>query len=136
MNFMKATPKQYALSLYELVENKSAAQVKPVIKKFVELLAAKNQLDKAEKIIREFLKIWNEKKGIVEAGVASAKKLDKEAIKQVKNHIAKLAGAKEVIIQEKIDGSLLGGVVIKYGDKVLDGSLKMQLEELKNKLVK
>ena len=133
---MKITAKQFALSLYESVEGKSAAQVKAVIKKFVELLAGKNQITKAEKIIQEFSKIWNEKNGIVEAEVMSVKGLDKETAKLIKSYIAKLSGAKEVVVTEKIEKSLLGGVVIRYGDKVLDGSLKGSLQDLKSSLEK
>jgi F-type H+-transporting ATPase subunit delta len=133
---MKITVKQYALSLYEAVDGKTPDQVKIVIKKFVELLVEKNQLTKAEKIIAEFLKIWNDRRGIVEAWAVSAKGLDKAAVKLLKHYIVKLSGAKEVILKEKIDKNILGGVVIKYGDKIVDGSLKTQLVELKDRLIK
>lgn len=133
---MKVLPKQFALSLYESVEGKSAAQVKAVIGKFVELIAKKNMLSKSEKIAGQFIKIWNEKHGIVEAEVLSAKSLNKETVKLLKGYIIKLSGAKEVIVGEKVDKILLGGVVIKYGDKIIDGSLKAALAELKEKLIK
>ncbi|MEI6596668.1 MAG: ATP synthase F1 subunit delta [bacterium] len=133
---MKITAKQYALSLYESADGKTAAQVKAVIKKFIELLAKKNQLSRAGKIIAEFIKIWNDKRGIVEAQVVSANGLDKTNIKLLENYIIKLSGAKEVTVSQKIDKNILGGVVIRYGDKIVDGSLKTQLVDLKNKLIK
>ncbi len=133
---MKITAKQYALSLYEMIDGQSAAEVKAVIKKFVELLAKKNQLSRAEKIIAEFIKIWNDKRGIIEAQSISAKGLDKETVKLLKNYIVKLSGAKEVIMSQEVNKDILGGVIIRYGDKIVDGSLKTQLVELKNKLIK
>ena len=133
---MKVTVKQLALSLYESVDGKSSGQVKAVIAKFIELLAEKNQLAKAEKIIAEFIKIWNVRRGIVEAQILSAKELDKETVKLLKNHIARSSGAEEVLVSQEVDKKLLGGVVIKYGDRVLDGSLKTALDDLKDKLVK
>lgn len=133
---MKITVKQFALSLYETVDGKTSGQVKAVIKKFVELIAQKDMLAKADKIAAQFVKIWNEKHGIVEAQVASANGLDKASVKLLENYITKLSGAKEVLISEKIDKNILGGVVIRYGDKVVDGSLKTSLEELKNKMIK
>jgi len=133
---MKITPKQFALSLYEAVEGKPAVQVKAVVKKFVELLAKKNMLAKADKITGQFVKIWDEKHGIVEALATSANGLDKVSVKFLEHYIAELSGAKEVVITEKIDKNILGGVIIKYGDKVLDGSLKTSLEELKEKMIK
>ena len=66
----------------------------------------------------------------------SARELNKETIKLLKSYVIKLSGAKEVVVDEQVDKNILGGVVIKYGDKVIDGSLKAQLEELKDKLVK
>ena len=133
---MKITPKQFALSLYEAVEGKPASQVKAVIGKFVELLAKKNMLAKADKIMAEFVKIWNEKQGIVEAEVMSAKGLDKASFQLLENYIAGLSGAREVFFSEKTDKNILGGVVIRYGDRVVDGSLKTSLNDLKERLIK
>ena len=133
---MKITIKQFALSLYETVDGKSPSQVKAVIKKFVEFLAENNRLSKAEKIIAEFIKIWNNKNGIVEARTVSVKELDRVAVKLLKDYIARLSGAKEVMISQEINKDILGGVVIRYGDRVVDGSLKTQLVDLKNKMIK
>ena len=133
---MKISPKQLALSLYESVEGKSAAQVKAVIAKFVELLAGKNMLAKADKITAQFVKIWNEKHGIVEAEVASAKGLDKASFKLLENYITGLSVANKVLISEITDKNILGGVIVRYGDKIIDGSLKMALIDLKEKMIK
>lgn len=133
---MKITAKQFASSLYESVQKKSTVQVKAVVKKFVELLAKNNRLAMADKIIKEFVKIWHEKHGLVEAEITSVSDLSREMIKLLKSYVAKLSGAKDIIVKMKVDKSLLGGVVIKYGDKVLDGSLRSSLSELKNKMIK
>lgn len=133
---MKIKPRQFALSLYESVDGKTSGQVKAVIEKFVELLAEKNMLTKADKISTEFIKIWNEKHGIVEAEVSSTNDLDKASVKLLEDYIAKVSGAKEVMINEVVNKSLLGGVVIKYGDRVVDGSLKRNLQDLKSSLEK
>ena len=133
---MKIKVKQLALSLYESIDGKTSGQAKVVIEKFVELLAEKNMLNKADKISAEFIKIWNEKYGIVEASATSANGLDKASIKLLENYIAELSGAKEVVLNEKIDKNILGGVIIRYGDRVVDGSLKTQLVDLKDKLIK
>ena len=132
---MKIKPKQFALALYEALDGKSTSQVKMIIKKFVELLAGNNMLTKAGKITAEFSKIWDEKKWIIEAEAVSASGLDKVNVKLLKNYIADLSGAKEILLSEKIDKNILGGVIIKYGDRVVDGSLRNSLEELRDKLV-
>jgi len=133
---MKITVKQLALSLYESVEGKTPSQAKQVIGEFVALLAKKNLLARADKIILEFTKIWHIKHGIVEAQVASVNGLNKTEVKLLKDYIAKISRAKEVLLSEEISAGILGGVIIKYEDKILDGSLKTQINELKNKMIK
>lgn len=133
---MKITPKQYAESLYQSVRNKKDSQIKSVIENFVKLLAANNDMAKADKITGQFEKIWNREEGIVEAEAVSARELDKKIVKLLNGYIVKLSGAGKVGLKQKIDKNILGGVVIKYGDRVLDASLKTQLEELKENLIK
>lgn len=133
--FMKIASKQYAESLYQAVQNKNDSRIKDAIKIFFQILVQNNDLSKADEIINEFVKIWNKENGIIEAGVESAKTLDNNIIKLLNNYIIKLSGAKTVILNQKINKDILGGVIIKYGDKILDGSLRMRLGELRRSLV-
>lgn len=133
---MNIPTKQYAKTLYKLVDGKSKNEAEKIIEDFVTVLAENNDQGKIKKIIKEFSNNWNREKGIVEAEILSAKELDKEIVKLLNSYIAKLSGAKEIVLSEKVDKSLLGGVVIRYGDKVLDGSLKTKINDLKNNMVK
>ena len=128
---MKVTPKQYAQSLYEITRKKKGSQVRADIKKFVEVLVKNNDLKSGKKIVNEFIKIRNKEEGIVEAEVMSARKLDSSVVKMLNGYIAKLSGAKKVILKKDLNKDLLGGVVSKYGDKILDGSMKTKLSNLK-----
>ena len=133
---MNITPKQYAESLYQAVADKKSREVKGVIENFIKVLADNNNISKIDKIIEQFVKIWNEEEKIVEAEITSAKELDNKIIKLLYCYIVKLSGAKKVVLKQKVDKNVLGGVVIKYEDRVLDGSLRMRLNELKEKMVK
>lgn len=128
--------KQYAKTLYKIVDGKNKSETEKIISEFVAVLAENNDLGKIKKIIAEFNNLWNKEKGIVEAEIASAKELDKDIVKLLDDYIVKLSGAKEVVMGEKIDKNLLGGVIIRYGDKVLDGSLKAKISSLKIELTK
>ncbi len=130
---MKISPKQYAQSLYEIVSQTEDCDV--VIKNFVKVLVARNQLGKAEKIIQEFIKIWNKEQGIVEGDLVSVRELDKDMIDKLNNSVAEVLGAKKVNLKNKVDKNILGGFVAQLGDIVIDGSVKNQLNNLKNKLV-
>lgn len=133
---MRISPKQYAEALLATVGGKKTGEIKEALKRFIEILCNNNDISKIGKILEKFNKIWNEKRGIVEAEIISAKELDKEILKLINGFIAKLSGAKEVIIDKKVDKSILGGVVIKYNDIVVDGSLRNKLNELKSKIIK
>ncbi len=133
---MKITVKQYAQSLYEAVKDKKDSQLRDVVKIFFGVLMANNDVARFDKISMEFEKIWNRENGIVEAQAVSAKKLDKNIIKLLNSYIARLTGARTVILDSAVDKDILGGIVLKYGDKVLDGSLKSRLAELKIGMMK
>jgi len=133
---MKPTAKQYAESLYQAVRGKKDSEVRNVIKNFVKVLISNNDISQADKIIKQFEKIWDINEGVVEAEVVSAKELDNKIVKLLNGYIAELAGAKKVLLKQRVDKDILGGTVIKYGDRVLDGSLKTRLLNLKKAMAK
>ncbi len=147
---MKISPKQYGEALYQAVKGLPAAclpdrqgkaskkdsEIKTVIGNFVKVMAGNNNISKLDKIIEQFEKIWNREEGAVEAEIASARALDKKIVKLLNDYIAELSGVREVLLKQKIDKNILGGVVIKYGDRVLDGSLETKLKELREEMVK
>ena len=133
---MKVTAKQYARSLYEVAQNKKGSQAKDAIKRFTVLLVNNNDIAKADKIIMEFEQLWNKEQGIVAAEIVSARELDKKIVKMLNDYIVKLSQAEKVEVTEKVDRNILGGTVIKFGDKIIDGSTKARLDELKREMIK
>jgi F-type H+-transporting ATPase subunit delta len=130
---MKINPKKYALALYESVALEEGS-IEDLLKNFVKVLVKNNDLSKAKKIEIEFNKIWNKKKGIVDANIISAKKTDQKTLEIIENYIKKISGSPNVNMQEEIDKDMIGGIIIKYEDKILDGSLRTGLKTLKEKL--
>ena len=133
---MKISPKQYAESLYQTVQGKKDSDIEYAIENFVKVLQINSDINKLDKIAEQFCKIWDREKGIIKAEVVSAKELGKEIVELLNSYITKLSGAEKVLIKEKVDKNILGGAIIKYEDKILDGSLKTKLGELKVEMVK
>jgi len=131
---MKISSRQYAQSLYESVALKSEKEVKVVLKNFVALLGKRRELGRAEEIISAFNEIWNKTNGEMAATLISARKLDAAVKKMVIDYLENKASAKKIALTEEIDEKLIGGFILKYDGKVIDGSLKTNLEELKNKI--
>jgi len=133
---MKIRQKQYAESLYQAVQGKDQGEIKELVKNFIKILVRNNDISKTEKILNEFSRIWNLKAGVLEAEVVSARKLDPPILWALNSYLIKLSKAKKIILNNKINKNILGGVIIRFGDKVIDGSLKMSLNELRSKMVK
>ena len=133
---MKINFKQYAQALYDLSRDAEKENVEKIISGFVNILLANNDVSKLDKIIDEYNKLWNSEHGIADAEIISARGMDANIIKLLKIHIAKLSGAKSVELREKTDKNILGGVVMKYGDKILDASLRAKVIALKKTMIK
>lgn len=145
---MKITAKQYAQTLYDLTDGKSetpprvgeplrveAGEIEKAVADFARYIYRNRKLKLVDKIIGQFAKIYNKEKGIVEAEVVTREKMDEATERKVKDYIEKKYHAKEVVLNNIIDASIKGGVIIKVGDEVMDGSVVGRLSELKKTLV-
>ncbi|MCX6766580.1 MAG: F0F1 ATP synthase subunit delta [Candidatus Moranbacteria bacterium] len=135
---MRVSAQQYAQTLYDLTDGKSKPEIEKAIADFARHMEKERKLKLAGKVIEHFGKIYNEKNGIVEAEVVTAEKISGEMEKKVKKYIEKkypphrrTSSAGEVILKNIIDPSIKGGMVLKVGDEILDGSIAGRLGELK-----
>lgn len=131
---MKVTPKEYAVGIFNSVKGKDENEVKNIVNKFVNLLIKNNDMSKTDKISEIFSFLWNKENKIVESEIVTAKKLDEESIGSLKNFLITQSKAKKIIIKEKIDRNILGGIIVRYDDKILNRSLKTKIENLSNSI--
>ncbi|NTW55503.1 MAG: F0F1 ATP synthase subunit delta [Chlorobiaceae bacterium] len=101
---------------------------------FMNLIARKKRAGLLPEIIDEFMLILDEKKGIVNAEVSSAVKLSQEQVDSLVGKLSQSTG-KKIRAKMSVDEELLGGVAVKIGDTIFDGSIKYQLQMLKQALV-
>jgi F-type H+-transporting ATPase subunit O len=133
---MKITNKQYALSLYEQTKGKSETEVQAELANFVLLLASHNAIGRADAILAEFEKSWQQGERIVEATVTSADKLEAETLKTLESYISAETGAVKVSLKHHVDQKMLAGFVLRFGDQILDGSALKMISNLKKVLIK
>jgi F-type H+-transporting ATPase subunit delta len=119
----KVSSTQYAKALFELTEGKSHKDTDEIVGEFTRLLVKKNQTKLLPKIIEKFNGIWNKNNGIVEAEVITFEKLSVELRNKLRNYILTKYKAKEVLINNIVNESLKGGIIIRVGDEVMDGSV-------------
>jgi F-type H+-transporting ATPase subunit delta len=133
---MKITATQYAKSLYEATKDKSQSEIGIAMENFVKILAKNNHLKFKENIIVKFEEIYNKENDIILAEITSMNELEDSQLDKIKSFIKEKYKAKEVIIKNKVDKNIQGGIIIKVGDEVLDGSVERQLITLKKVLNK
>lgn len=133
---MRVTSVQYARALYEATKDKKHQEIDKLILNFVKTLAGSNQLRLENNIIEKFSEIYNQENNIIEAEVTSCEKLSSQLADKLVHFIKKKYSAEEVVIHNKIDASIGGGIIIRIGDEIIDASVKRQITELKTILVK
>jgi F-type H+-transporting ATPase subunit delta len=100
---------------------------------FVRVLAEAKRLELAEEIRSQFEALKNEREGLIEAEVVSAFELDAAQTRDLESRLEKRTGRK-VKARVSVDRSLIGGVKVVLGDKVIDGSARAQLAALETAL--
>ncbi len=128
---MKFTVKQYAQGLLGAIESTAPKQHDLVIDNFIKVLKKNGDLEAYEKIITEFenLTTLAENTSQVEITTAGGASVSPSLLKEL-NTFAK----DKVTITKHEDDSIIGGVVIKVDDTLIDASLKTQLDSLKSDL--
>lgn len=131
---MKINSQQYALALFELVKDKKGQELEKIVINFAKLLTERNDGFKVDKIALEFENLWYKNNLVVRAEIKSARALKPATIKILTEKLTKISGAKELALNEEVDINIIGGAVIKYGDKILDAGLKNRLQKFKEAL--
>jgi F-type H+-transporting ATPase subunit delta len=100
---------------------------------FLSLLFDKGRIQYLGDIYLYYEKLTDELANIMRADVLSAVELPEESVERIKTALSEQTG-KKVTIETAVDPSLIGGVITKIGDLVLDGSVRTQLISLKESL--
>lgn len=103
-------------------------------KNFLNFLVDYNRFGNLEDIILEFDNIYNCKKQIADGIVVTAYKLDSTELEKISKTYSKKFGLKELLLTNKVDKSILGGVILSVGDQVIDGSVKRKLQNIRKQI--
>jgi F-type H+-transporting ATPase subunit delta len=106
----------------------------PQVRNFIAVILEHQRLAELDEILTEYKQVVDEHAGATEARITSARPLNEEDRAQLEEQIAKLAGGR-VNARYGEDATLLGGAVVEIGSTVYDGSVRAQLQQLKQRLV-
>src|SRR5690349_6780773 len=98
--------------------------------RFLQVLAEKHRLPVLFRIRRAFDELWAKEQNLLEVSVTSAVELDEETVKGIGKKIEEQTGQR-VELSSAVDPDLIGGIVIRVGNKSLDASVRNRLERFR-----
>lgn len=119
----------------ETIDKVFGSEIADFVKKFLWLLVDRRREAALPGIVQEYTKFANEARNIAEAEVTTAVPLSQRQQAALARKLSDVTG-KQVVLKMQIDTKILGGVIVKIGDKLIDGSVVRQLQVLKTSLLK
>jgi ATP synthase F1 delta subunit len=102
---------------------------------FLELLAERHRLPAIFRVRRRLDEMWAEENKLLPVAVTAAVELDKRLVGEIGERIERQTGRK-VELTSKVDPDVLGGIVLRVGNMVLDASIRNRLERLRKQVAR
>lgn len=106
-----------------------AMNLDAVTRNFLGVLAQNRRLSQLPAVIRAFNQLWAQHRGELTAEVTSARPLDDDQIAALKTNLRSRMG-RDIAVELNIDPGILGGLVVKIGSQMIDGSIRTKLNTL------
>jgi len=102
---------------------------------FLGLLIEKHRMPTLFRIRREFEALWEEENRLLPVQVTSAIELDESTVRQIGDAIGEQTG-RRIELTSEVDPGILGGIVLRVGNSILDASIRNRLEKLRKQVLK
>lgn len=118
-----------------LIQVGNAQQLSVLAIHFLSLLLERDRLAHLPGIVSSYRRLLNDVKGRVDAKVVSASALEPGLAERVSEQLCAMSG-KDVVLQQVVDPGLMGGMTVELENKVYDGSIRSQLEKMKQRIAR
>ena len=116
----------------QLIE-KSLEGADPLVVNLARILLRRNRTSLGPQITEAFQELVDEAKGVAHARITSAVTLTGDDQTSVQKRLETLTGG-EVVMELEVDESIIGGIIVRIGDRLIDGSTRSRLQALKQEL--
>ena len=116
------------------VETALGKAVSQPVLNLVLLQLRRGRIEQLPQVAAEFRRLDNARQGITVATATAAAELTPAEVEAITRRLEQLTGGR-VELDVQVDPSLLGGLVVRVGDRLIDGSVRGRLERLRNRLV-
>jgi F-type H+-transporting ATPase subunit delta len=118
-----------------LEEVAKAVQLSALSVDFLSLLLERDRLAYLQSIVAYYRRLLNQTRGRVEGKVVAASALDAAALERLRETLRGISG-KEVLLHEETNSELIGGLLVELEGKIYDGSVRTQLENMKERITR
>jgi F-type H+-transporting ATPase subunit delta len=124
-----------ALPLDERLEaaNRVFANLGQSVRNIIFLLVRRHRIEQLPRVVAEFIRLDERRQGIIHANATSAAPLTDLEVKALTARLEQMTGGR-IALETDVDASLLGGLIVRVGDRLIDGSVRGRLERLRNQL--
>jgi F-type H+-transporting ATPase subunit delta len=127
------TPKVDLASKKKALRNALTGRIDPLVLNFLLVVLEKRRQRLISEIAREFSKLLDEKMGRLHVQVTLAHAADAATEQSITTELSRILG-RTAIPHITVDPKIVGGIVVRYGDSILDGSVRRRLAGLRNRL--
>src|SRR5690349_19106771 len=107
----------------------------PIFMNFLETLLERHRMPVIFRMRARFEQLWDEENKLLPVEITSSVELDKEIVAQIGDRIGEQTGQK-VELSSKVDPDILGGLVVRVGNFVLDASIRNRLNQLRKQVAR
>ncbi|MBA2348209.1 MAG: ATP synthase F1 subunit delta [Solirubrobacterales bacterium] len=107
----------------------------PITENFLELLIEKHRMPAVFRVRRELDALWEEENKLLPVQITSAVELESSTVERIGREIGEQTGRK-VNLTASVDPDVLGGIVLRVGNQILDATIRTRLESLRKQVAK
>jgi F-type H+-transporting ATPase subunit delta len=115
--------------------DKAVTDAEPIVVNFLKLLIEKHRMPALLRIRRAYDALWEGYNQLLPVQITSAVELDEQVVKHIGDQISEQTGRK-VDLSATVEPDILGGIVVRVGNQVLDASVRRRLELLRKQIVR
>jgi len=125
-------PRVYQKQKLEVLNNVLVG-LNPLVLNLASLLVSRERLRLLPDIVADYMRMMDEHEGRAHAGITTAVPLEPEDTEKINRNLSKLIG-REIVLSDSVDPSIIGGIRVRIGDKLIDGSTRKKLQALRGSL--
>jgi F-type H+-transporting ATPase subunit delta len=112
---------------------KAVVDADPTVRNFLELLVENHRMPAIFRVRRELDRLWQETHQLLPVQITSAVELDDGVVKRIGDEIGRQTG-RTVELTATVDPEVIGGIVLRVGNSILDASIRTRLERLRKQV--